>query len=77
MAVPPNLDGNHFRARAEECRAIADMFHSAETRDRMLKVAAGYERMALSADRFQSDIAELRHGSDHDRGAPAPGGEHG
>jgi len=77
MAVPPNLDGKHFRARAEECRAIADMFHCAETRDRMLKVAAGYERMAVSADRFQSDIAGLRHGTDHDGRAPAPGAERG
>jgi hypothetical protein len=31
--------------------------------------------MAVSADRFQSDIAELRHGTGHEGGAPAPGAQ--
>ena len=62
MVASRILDGERLRARAEECRAIADKLHGAETRDRMLRVAADYERMAANADRFQSDIAELRNG---------------
>ena len=65
MVASRILDGEQLRARAEECRAIADMLHGAETRDRMLRVAADYDRMATNADRFQNDIAELRHGMGH------------
>ena len=44
-------DGRAWRARAEECRAIADTFENPETRAKMLAVAADYERMAENADR--------------------------
>ena len=43
----------HFRARAEECRAIADMFHNEVMRDKMLRVADGYDRMAQSVGGMQ------------------------
>ena len=46
-----NHDGRAWRARAEECRAIADTFENRETRAKMLAVAADYERMAEDADR--------------------------
>jgi hypothetical protein len=45
-----NHDGRAWRARAEECRAIADTFENPETRAKMLAVAAGYERMAENAE---------------------------
>jgi len=38
------------RARAEECRALADAFNDVETREIVLKVAADYE---LLADRLE------------------------
>jgi hypothetical protein len=46
-----NHDGRAWRARAEECRAIADTFENPETRAKMLAVAADYERMAENAER--------------------------
>jgi hypothetical protein len=46
-----NHDGKAWRARAEECRAIADTFQNPETRAKMYRMAADYERMAESADR--------------------------
>jgi hypothetical protein len=46
-----NHDGRAWRARAEECRAIADTFDNPETRAKMLAVAADYERMAENAER--------------------------
>ena len=77
MVAPRILDGEQLRARAEECRAIADMFHGAQTRERMLRVAADYERMATTADLFESDIEELRHRTEHVGEAPPPGAERG
>ena len=35
------LDGKHYRARAEEYRAIAEEFLDSDARTVMLKVAAG------------------------------------
>jgi hypothetical protein len=36
----------YWRARAEEVRIIAEDFTHSETRERMLKIAEGYECMA-------------------------------
>jgi predicted DNA-binding ribbon-helix-helix protein len=48
-----------LRARAEECRALADAFNDVETREIVLKVAADYE---LLADRLERTAnAECRH----------------
>ena len=46
MINAPFSQADHFRARAEECRAIAAMFHNEVTREKMLRVADGYDRMA-------------------------------
>ena len=43
---PPKLSDS-WRTRAEECRATANIFRNAAARDRMLKVAEDFERMAL------------------------------
>jgi hypothetical protein len=57
MSRIENHDGRAWRARAEECRAIADTFDNPETRAKMLAVAAGYERMAEHADRREQAAA--------------------
>jgi len=51
MARIDNHDGKAWRARAAECRAIADTFENPETRQKMYLVAADYERMAENAER--------------------------
>ena len=43
-------DGKAWRARAEECRAIADTFSNPETRAKMYAVAADYELLAERAE---------------------------
>ena len=52
--------GKGWRARAEECRAIADGFENPDTRAKMLAVAAGYDRMAESAERCERQDAIKR-----------------
>lgn len=42
-------DSHKFRARAEECRALADSFHNEKIRSQMRQLAADYDRMALQA----------------------------
>jgi hypothetical protein len=46
----PYSQREHYRARAEECRTIAEMFQNEVTRQKMLDVAAGYEKMADTAE---------------------------
>jgi len=58
--------GKGWRARAEECRAIADGFENPDTRAKMLAVAAGYDRMAESAER-----CELRDAIEREAGTAA------
>jgi hypothetical protein len=42
----------YWFARAEECRALAETFQHKATREKMFKVAEGYQRMGLqSAER--------------------------
>jgi hypothetical protein len=48
-------DSKSWRARAEECRSIAQVFRNPETRARMLRVAADYDRLAETMER---DVAE-------------------
>jgi hypothetical protein len=45
-------DGKHYRERAEECRVIAEILATVELRDKMLTIAADYERMANTADKL-------------------------
>jgi len=54
-----NTDGKYYRLRAEDCRTVAEDYLEADARRVMLKVAAGYEQMAKTADQLDSDIAEL------------------
>jgi predicted DNA-binding ribbon-helix-helix protein len=48
-----------LRARAEECRALAEAFTDVETREIMLRVAADYELLAERLDRAAN--AECQH----------------
>lgn len=43
------LDSKALFARADECRALAETLQTPELRDRMLKVVAEYEQLALAA----------------------------
>jgi len=45
---------DHYRARAEECRTIAEMLQNEMTRQQMLDVAAGYEKMADMAENLEA-----------------------
>ena len=55
-------DGKHYRERAEECRVIAEILSTVELREKMLKIADDYERMADAADQAidAMDVADLR-----------------
>jgi hypothetical protein len=44
-------------ARADECRTIAECCNNAETRETMLRMADGHERMAEHADHSDGDAA--------------------
>jgi hypothetical protein len=57
MSRIENHDARAWRARAEECRAIADTFENPETRAKMYLVAEDYERMAESAERRARESA--------------------
>jgi predicted DNA-binding ribbon-helix-helix protein len=46
-----NTNSGSLRARAEECRALAEAFSDAETREIMLRVAADYEMLASRIER--------------------------
>ncbi len=46
-----------WRARAEECRSIAQAFSSADMRARMLRIAGGYDARAEAAARRELEIA--------------------
>jgi hypothetical protein len=52
-----NHDGRAWRARAVQCRAIADSFDNPETRTKMYGVAADYDRMAEHAERRERECA--------------------
>ena len=49
-------DGRHYRSRAKECRRLAEQMPASEARQKMLYVAADYERMAENLDR---DVGEV------------------
>jgi hypothetical protein len=44
-------DAKHYRERAEECRVLAEILATGELRAKMLKVAADYEEMAVTAEK--------------------------
>ena len=51
MAIPNFPDRAMLTLRAHQCRTIAASFHDLSTRERMLKVADDYARMAEEAER--------------------------
>jgi len=52
-------DANHYRQRADECRAIAEEYLHGDTREKMLKVAIEYQVMADSVDDLARVVDEL------------------
>ena len=44
-------DPDHWRARAEEARALADQMTSDDTKETMLRIAKDYDRLAELAER--------------------------
>jgi hypothetical protein len=56
-------DGRHYRERARECRVVAEILATVELREKMLRIAADYERMADAADKMTNDsmdVADLK-----------------
>jgi hypothetical protein len=51
-------DSKHYRERAEECRVLAEILATVKLRDKMLQIAADYERMAEAADKSNDDSAD-------------------
>jgi hypothetical protein len=59
MAVSNNVPlSRRYLTRAEECRRIADSFHDAETQQKMLRIAADYDWMAMRAAAFELQQAD-------------------
>jgi hypothetical protein len=52
-------DIQHWRDRAEQSRVLAEQMNDAIARDRMLRVASNYERMAEQAVARAGDAADL------------------
>ena len=48
-------DGRHYRERAKECRVVAEILATVKLREKMLRIAADYERVAEAADRSNDD----------------------
>jgi hypothetical protein len=54
-------DSKHYRERAEECRVLAEILATVDLREKMLRIAADYERMAEAADKLDdADAADLQ-----------------
>lgn len=54
-------DSRSWRARAEECRALAELFIQPETRRKMLALAADYDNMADRAERISESDASANY----------------
>jgi hypothetical protein len=51
IKVGPSLTlAERFRARAEECRTLADCFTDPTCRERLTRLAQSYDRMAVAAE---------------------------
>ena len=64
MGITPAAprDAAHWRARAEEARAIAGAMRDPETHRAMLSIAAGYERLAGAAERRETGKGDVACG---------------
>jgi hypothetical protein len=58
LLMNPLPHSQAWRNRAEECRAAAKSFHNDANRERMLRVADDYERMASTAAKKELADAE-------------------
>jgi hypothetical protein len=59
--IMDDQSSSELRRRAEECRVIAGTYHDADTRGRMLRIAAGYDRMAQHSEGKPCSGAPPRH----------------
>jgi hypothetical protein len=48
--APRLTSAERWKARADECRALADHFNDPTCRAQMTRLAQGYDRMAISAE---------------------------
>ena len=48
-----------YRLRSEECRSVAENFHNADTRRKLLEIADEYDRMATQAATLEIQLQEL------------------
>jgi hypothetical protein len=53
-------DSEHYRKRAQECRVVAEILASVQLREKMLKIAADYDRMANTVGKITRDVPTLR-----------------
>ena len=60
-----------FRERAEECRALAELFQAEKAREHLLKVAADYKSMADKAAIFELQDADRESLRIYSRRSPA------
>jgi hypothetical protein len=51
-------DGRHYRERAKECRVVAEILATVALREKMLRIAADYDRMAEAADNLNDDSVD-------------------
>ena len=49
-------DPEHWRARAEESRNLANQMKDSESKDAMLRIAEDYERLAKRAERRAAGV---------------------
>jgi hypothetical protein len=54
-----SLGSRKLLERAHECRDLATKFRNTETKERMLNVAAKYERMAIELAGRELELAQL------------------
>ena len=57
MVRSEHRDSRSWRARAEECRSIAETFSNPQTRARMFGVAGEYDRLAELAEQREVGAA--------------------
>ena len=51
--MTPHLRPAGLRARAEQCRALAETFHDESVKAKMLSIADSYEQMADTAETIE------------------------
>jgi len=51
----------HWRARAEEARNLANQMNDSESKDAMLRIARDYEHLAMRAEDRTSGRLPMKH----------------